>query len=773
MDYYSVSEVSKLLNIADTTVRSWIKQGRFPGAFLHKPIKARKKSWCIPKKVVEELVFDFKNYYTVYQVMGILGRTKPTVLRWIHNGKITKCVLINNTWWLPKEQIDQLKSYDDYLTVPQLIDLFKCHNKTVLRLIKANAFPDAVFYHNAWRVPKHNVISYQKSIKLPGYLTTEETAQVLSLNISTISAKASSGDFEGAYKLYGKWFYPEQAVQNYLEQKQMSILTDPIEIFENGLTDIEKPKHLEKTIMLYKEFIITRLSASRATLLNKQTDSRQYLSTLNRFIPFLYKEIFQLNDQEISLILRNEKLNPSSKVHLTLFLDYCQGVLKCTFKKKYREVRQKNVKNDIYSPEEFFSYYTYTRDHERHLKESVSNRTYAVTWLYVLVHLIDAWRKSDILKLPNIPIEVIGIESFKEFNPSYFTKESSQFLVNQVASKIERMYVSKTGALGHFLVNQDMVIPTALALTLCELHRRNEKDNKLLRFWSINAKRESPHSDYHFKPFFKGEPELIKFSSLKMNRSLLTYFFYSVTDGEDDAAVSYDLSQRMRSHIGQDTTTQYIQSVNRDGPLDQVSINLFNRGHFGWLYNYILNLSMSDRSSQRLSMEQRTLIIKQLRNEYTPLQLEGLAYFLKKQQNEKLSLALRIAEMPLEKLQDKVTKIYRGQMPAKMKNAQCFTYPKCSFPTASSCLNCNYVIPKNYLMISITEEINSRIEKIQQTNYDAIRARETVMIYKMLDLLMQAKLELGKDYVSKFIDLQNLETRLTDIQHLFIESGDQ
>ena len=44
------------------------------------------------------------------------------------------------------------------------------------------------------------------------------------------------------------------------------------------------------------------------------------------------------------------------------------------------------------------AYYSYVRDVDLHIEQAIQSRDYAVTWLYVLMHVIDAWRPSDIIK---------------------------------------------------------------------------------------------------------------------------------------------------------------------------------------------------------------------------------------------------------------------------------------------------------------------------------------------------------------------------------------
>ncbi|KZS43380.1 hypothetical protein AWU65_25030 [Paenibacillus glucanolyticus] len=82
----------------------------------------------------------------------------------------------------------------------------------------------------------------------------------------------------------------------------------------------------------------------------------------------------------------------------------------------------------------------------------------------------------------------------------------------------------------------------------------------------------------------------------------------------------------MRGHTDKNSTATYIQAVNKDGSIERVSLNLFNRGHFGWLYHHLIRLSMPN--APQLEVEQSTALIEQFRKELSPYQLEQLGQFL-------------------------------------------------------------------------------------------------------------------------------------------------
>ncbi|WP_156158094.1 hypothetical protein [Gordoniibacillus kamchatkensis] len=330
------------------------------------------------------------------------------------------------------------------------------------------------------------------------------------------------------------------------------------------------------------------------------------------------------------------------------------------------------------------------------------------------------------------------------------------------------MKISKTGALGHFLVHGDMVAPTAIALTIAELHKREAKDDWLLRLYdrSHNIKVDK---SVHLEPFFGVREDLMSFQSRKMNRSLLTYFYYSVVEGKRHADIAYELSQRMRGHKDLDSTSTYIVSTNKDGSIDRVSLNLANRGHFGWLYNLIVQHYFDSASKQ--SLEERTAYIMAFREEFTPQQLELVSRFLKESEKARESLALRVAKMTTEEITQFLNKISKGELPSKMKNAQCFVYPECSYPTANSCLHCENIIPRSYLLISINQELNRLIDSICATTLEAIAFRDYKILTMVLDLLKQAEKQFGRNFIQSFINLEELKNGLLAVHAIVSKVG--
>ncbi|MGM2853654.1 hypothetical protein, partial [Bacillus cereus group sp. Bce028] len=78
-------------------------------------------------------------------------------------------------------------------------------------------------------------------------------------------------------------------------------------------------------------------------------------------------------------------------------------------------------------------------------------------------------------------------------------------------------------------------MPAATSLLICELHRRNSQEQELL----LGSISKYSNSHKRFNTFFNKNKNLPQFNSLVMNRSLLTHFFYTVTNYGKHSEISH------------------------------------------------------------------------------------------------------------------------------------------------------------------------------------------------------------------------------------------
>ncbi|BCG60382.1 hypothetical protein PUR_38070 [Paenibacillus sp. URB8-2] len=290
-------------------------------------------------------------------------------------------------------------------------------------------------------------------------------------------------------------------------------------------------------------------------------------------------------------------------------------------------------------------------------------------------------------------------------------------------------------------------MPIATAMVIAEFHCKKNNQEYLVNYESKNNRvPENALIEFFDQDASLGNGQL-KFSSLKMNRSLMTHLFYSIQMREGKGNSAFELVQKLRNHVT-DITKKYI--LNDDEKLSEVSKNLFDRGEFGYIFDQLLDVLSEDKSSR--SLQERTRAIVKLKQRFLPHQVESISDFLEAMQPEKKTIIMHIHKLTKEEAFEYIRKIYLGEMPSKMEHIQCFSHPLCHRPSAEyKCHSCPYAIPNIYALTALSNDIRFRIEKYKTVTKPGSRNREFVLLQRSLDLLFQALDEFDESYVWSFI----------------------
>ncbi|WP_165771451.1 helix-turn-helix domain-containing protein [Bacillus cereus] len=763
-NYFTTKEAANELNVTESTIRTYIKNNIFKNVLA--PQKNQSLSYLIPKAEVKTFLEALSKYIKITEISKLLNIHPETIRGLIRTKKITDFKVLLNNYYIHKNEFNKLKLHyntDNYLTIKQAAKLLNCHHETIRKAIREGAFPNIIQKQRGskfqYLIPK---LDFEIYISTPKpYLHKEEVRKLLKLSNPKLTKLLKEGFFPGAYQ--GKaniWYIPRETINNFNREKHVQRRYTPLKPGHFTTVDaIRKvqflldiysiPDYLERTFQLYIEWMEVYFSNSSAS---KNTLEKKSVYVSNTFIYLLSelkKEITLLTDYDVEELLNDKKAMSYHKEFLVNFLNYIQNNTTCNFSNNYSISNRKTTQEtDIYTEAEFLEYYLYVKNIELHLLDALKNSKYCQTWLFIIMHFVNAWRKSDIIEgLPSINIEDIAITSFEDLNRRSLSYVQAQNIANQVYKKIDKLTISKTGALGQFLCPKDMVVPFATAAVISELHRRARNKNKLLYSMDQNIS----------TTFFKHTKKLEIFHSLKMNHSLITYFFHFIMHETEDADIAYELSRNLRSHKSEDTTMLYIHSTNKDGHINKVSSHLFKRGHFGWLYHTLIKLSCSPK----LSLEEKTELIHLCRKEFTPNQIENLAKFLSINQDEHTSIIKKLTSLSTNDLKNKINEILKGELPAKVPHAQCLIYPKCN--KQHNCYSCDFIIPKDYLLFALADEIIQTISKLQSSELEAITLKNSYQLHRMLTILQQAVTEFGVDYINTFLNFNSIKSSLKTV----------
>lgn len=528
------------------------------------------------------------------------------------------------------------------------------------------------------------------------------------------------------------------------------------------------PNHLIKTKKYFLEYITIRISSLGGHISHIKTECSRAKKCFKTVIVNLPDESFLISEDVILEILSNVSYPYTIRILANWFFQYVYGVLGFENKKSFiispsSRSHSENDGKEIYTPEIYLEYLNYAKNLEQNIQDSIKNRYIANMWLFTIMHLMDTWRATDIVNnLFEIEIETFEIDGLEWFLSNNLSIEQAQSVINQVYLATRFLSTSKTNKLLTFLVPFDFILPAGYAFIINELHRRRSGDNYLLQTLISNDLKARTPNNQHLN-FFRHNTLLKDFKSLVMNRSTMTYLFNSIVDDSPDPELALAYTQQTRSHKQESSTAVYVKATNFDGSLGNISLNLFNRGHFGWIYNTLIKLMLEDTNLNQ-PIDIRTDLIKDLRNEFNPSQIEEWATFLRLMEKKRDYILKFLSGLDQIEIKRLINAIFKGEMPSRNANGQCLTSPDCKNPHLKSCFSCEYFIPQVYAIIHIKVEIEQLIASIESTKYSTIIERDSHFLKIYLLLLNEAISVYGQEYIQTFIDLPKVRKQVLQIR---------
>ncbi|GED30247.1 helix-turn-helix transcriptional regulator [Brevibacillus centrosporus] len=607
-----------------------------------------------------------------------------------------------------------------------------------------------------------------------------------------------SGKFPNAFKDdKNRWRIPFSDIENFEREREKS-KEQVIYSSQSSFEEIRKytetipvKKDLNETAKLYLEYCLLQTNNMRGSNRYKRDAILSFQRFYKSLVTSIDKEVYLLSNTEISEFLDDHSpFGKKEKLYFTRFLRYSYERKNIQDREDYviyHRNRKKDIK-DIYSPQEFHTLYKHCKDVIINIPHALEDSYYANMWVYTILLLTDFIRGHDLIAhTPNIHLEELNIPSLNWFVENTLSETQSQLVIRQLYLHYRHKRSSKTDELLTFIVAPDLAYPLSLALVISEFHRRMEGRNFLLdTFYQGVYNKITTHAKIRHKRFLKSCPSLsdFKFSSRKMNRTVSTYLFFSITEGDEyDSELALHLTQTARSHKAPDTTSVYIQSTNKDGTINRVSFNLFKRGHFGWLFNYLI-LYASQNKQLNSTLEERTKLIEQIRQEVSPSSLESVAKFINNyltstpiQNNSSVqnllsgiyekrrSAVSKLADFSTDEINDILGKLACGEMPSKNEHAQCLVYPDCAYPRLTNCYSCEYILPRNLLLIQLKEDLDRLIDNIQSTDNEFMIRKETKFLLHTLLVWKEARIAYGEDYVRAYLSPTSTWSKLEEIAH--------
>lgn len=531
-----------------------------------------------------------------------------------------------------------------------------------------------------------------------------------------------------------KSMYSREEFNNWLEERKKKSeffsvsLESDFSTFEYRLKikEVDIGKLGPFTSETWFQFISSTLRKSKASKQTIDGNIFRYVYCTERLINLVSltknKEIYSITSNDINTLFNNIPKTDSTIIYVYLKQVYNQLNFKkmkaFDFNKVYdpRKLDKEHQEKTIYEYEVYKRVYNYSKDIYLHKKrairgvlEEISNKgkrsklkNYAASWLYVLLHLNNAWRHSDVVTFPQVNLSGTQITDLNWMLENELSDEDADYIIKQVYRA--EFIISKTQVKNYFFCSEELKKPFATAIAICQL-RINILNPLRISIIDFGNKKQD-FSDSRRKNFFElyDDKEFV-FSSRKMNRSLMTYIYVLLSKMQKGTA-GLKTIQKMRGHLEKETTNIYV-----DIPEEEINFltrQLFARGSFGFIYDTFLDVLQGVEPKREI----RTAEIQFLDTYFGGIyKIEEISSFLNVIQRDRKAILDRILSMGLDEALDFVNKIETNQLPSKQDNVQCMVAESGCVKKGQGvdCFDCAFNIPNYYSLSALGASLQDRL----------------------------------------------------------------
>lgn len=509
------------------------------------------------------------------------------------------------------------------------------------------------------------------------------------------------------------------------------------------------------TLALLKKFYT--LTLNRSTTQKRWQKSQQLLEDSYDFYDLLDKEIYGYSSPELITLLDTYQTNHGNSKHILNFLNYVKQEY-ATFATDIKAFGFSGNEGDSFSenmllePAKFAEIYYQALNIDRHIKNAYNDPMYAQYWLYVLIMLTNFIRVSDVTDIPIMTLP-------RQYEEDYFIDhkikpEEAEEICHIFEITARSQMIRKTDTHKHVYVTEDQKPALAIALIICN---QNAERAHLRRLFSAKTIPADRIANKLGTPFFD-------ISNRKMNYSLATFFEESGSEGKNYRENVYSLLTDMRSHkratplTQSNTTAIYIKAQSTDLNASTMALHAFRRGVFGWVYHLLLEAANREFDT----LEDETKAIEELTEKYSPYNVEAISDFVKHEKEEKQEVVKQVMQIPksvikrfLENLGLAGTFKYSPDLP-------CIFAMNCPF-AERECLNCQYSVKTIHSVYTYVIETSKVLKDLQTTKNENEVGRDINLLYKYLRIFQELRVDYGKEYVSAFIDSDQLKEQVRNL----------
>lgn len=492
-------------------------------------------------------------------------------------------------------------------------------------------------------------------------------------------------------------------------------------------------------------------------LINKRKNLKRNISNhfkaLRTMLSLMDKEITEYSDEELARLIRDNSFTTAARQYAVWFLTYIynQKPEQLKFTLEMSMLRRETVRGeaDFYTPEEWASFASVFFDIDRNIEKAFADCFYARSWLYALLHMSLAWRKSDVLHIPALE-NLIDISEYTLdwFENNTFSIADAQQVINHVKLAAEQYHTQKTGAKKHFNIPQAALLPTAVAFIICEQWRRKKGQAVLFEKFYVDTKK--------MTEMFGLETD---FLSMKANRTLLSMFNETAggmdgLSGKAGTLTSYMRSHRISKMGNANITKVYLRSTYNEKESVGMGKQSIDRGFFGWLYDRLLDLA----DNKRETFKENTELIVQMKEALPARKVESISGALYGAIKEREMLLNEIYSWQEDEIKEKTELLFSGKLMSRTEDVSCLMNGRCPYPTEDKCMLCRYSIPTTFSLTMAGDELKRLLTEFGRTNAEDVidRINLTYQIGKLIMVLKEAIDRFGYEYIETYIDYKEI-----------------
>lgn len=797
-NYYSLKEVLEILSLTHIKIDKFEVPNHYA-----KLIRYKYPNKCIGNVAVKKIDFEYyksnrkmnlteiieltDEYIPGNECLDLLNVSKYNFDKIKDEQNIIELVYKNTKRrYFYKKQILEIKNkidnfYKEYITSKQAKKLYFNNNPTIIYKYKK--------YLNLYEAPafaytKENV---SQIANFNGKVLKISEVEYLKNNLNNIRRE------EYAKKETDRNYRGKRSYINYDLEGETYLDTFNLRLYEKWSGFSEESEY---TSNKWIEFISTKIQSMKADKVVSINKINSYIHATreldNMLKRFKVNEIYELTSNDI-----NTYFNLINKQKQEVFYEFLGVVSKDVEymlkikNSKRKGFRMEHIFNHSNKPKgerklkayEFDIYaklFQYAADLNLHVHKSINEITkegkviYVSTWLYNILHLNNAWRHGDVTRFPKLELEDVldkyGIKDYSWFNENEISLEISRLVIAKVIQW--ELVICKTKADGTFYCSDELAPAFATSVLILFLyHKKNqiitpfkgENSEDILMIYTTKHNRPSEKniSDY-FNDF---EVKDFKFSSLRMNKTVLTLIYYLANLSGDSKALVY--AQKIRGHIDANSPLDYIDIDMK--AFETLTRHLFARGEFGYIPSLLVSRLMNNDEGT-LTFEDMTKQILKVNGLFGELcGLYNTVGFLNNVKHERELIIETLAKKSLEECQKILTNIFTQKLTSRMDNVQCLISKEGCYKISTdedevSCFDCPYHIPSIYALTTLCESIMNDLSKY--TTASKIKQFKLALsIDRKIVVLQEAIDKYGEEYIFNCIgiDKEKFENALEAI----------